>query len=114
MHSTRLNIYHVLCSSDDENGTEYSDNDILGESVLMMMAGSDTNLSPLTATMFYLVQHPLALEELQADLGATLPIVSSIQPTAAESHRYLQACIGDQNAWLHTKALDPICSQWHQ
>jgi len=49
----------------------------------------------LTATMFYLVQHPTVLEKLQADLRASFPILLSIQPVAAENHRYLRACMDE-------------------
>ena len=86
---------HLLDSGDDETGTKYSDDELLGEGVLMMMAGSDTSSSSLTATMFYLVQNPTVLERLQADLRTTFPNLSSIQPIATESHRYLRACIDE-------------------
>ena len=86
---------HLLDSGDGETGTKYSDDELLGEGVLMMMAGSDTSSSSLTATMFYLVQHPSILGKLQADLHASFPTLSSIQPVAAENHRYLRACMDE-------------------
>lgn len=86
---------YLLDSGDDETGTKCSENELLGEGVLMMMAGSDTSSSSLTATMFYLVQHPTVLEKLQTDLRASFPTFSSIQPIAAENHKYLRACIDE-------------------
>ena len=61
----------------------------------MMMAGSNTSSSSLTATLFYLVQYPDVLKTLQADLRASFPTVASIQFVAAENHRYLRACIDE-------------------
>ncbi|KAL8735807.1 MAG: hypothetical protein Q9166_000671 [cf. Caloplaca sp. 2 TL-2023] len=86
---------HLLDSGDDETGTKYSNNELLGEGVLMMMAGSDTSSSSLTATMFYLIHHPAVLEKLQSDLRETFPTLSSIQPVGAENHRYLRACMDE-------------------
>lgn len=86
---------HLLDSGDDETGTKYSDNELLGEGVLMMMAGSDTSSSSLTTTMFYHVQQPTVLEKLQTDLRASFPTFFSIQPVAAENHGYLRACIDE-------------------
>lgn len=88
-------MYHLLNSGDDETGTKYSNDKLLSEGVLMMMAGSDTSSSSLTAAIFYLVQHPAVLEKLQSDLHETFPTLSSIQPVAAENHGYLRACIDE-------------------
>ena len=86
---------YLLDAGDDETGTKYTDNELLGEGILMMMAGSDTSSSSLTATIFYLVQHPTVLEKLQKDLRASFPAQSSIQPVAAENHKYLRACMDE-------------------
>ncbi|KAI4256805.1 MAG: hypothetical protein LQ352_001930 [Teloschistes flavicans] len=86
---------HLLDAGDDETGTKYTNNELLGEGILMMMAGSDTSSSSLTATIFYLVQHPAVLRRLQQDLWNTFSALSKIQPVAAETHRYLRACMDE-------------------
>lgn len=86
---------HLLDSGDDETATKYSDNELRGEGLLLMMAGSDASSSSLTATIFYLVQHPTVLEKLQADLRASFPTLPSVQPVAAENHKYLRACMDE-------------------
>ncbi|CAO2655098.1 Nn.00g101620.m01.CDS01 [Neocucurbitaria sp. VM-36] len=86
---------HLLGAGDEESGTTYSDDELLGEGILMMMAGSDTSSSALGATVFYLAHNPSALEKVQRELAEQLPTVNEIQPQHAEKCQFLRACIDE-------------------
>ncbi|KAI1419989.1 cytochrome P450 [Xylaria sp. FL1777] len=86
---------HLLDAGDEETGTKYSRDELLGEGILMMMAGSDTSSSALTATIFYLSRHPEAMKKLRSELNSTFQQASGIEPVVAENCRYLRACIDE-------------------
>ncbi|KAI3320504.1 cytochrome P450 [Xylariaceae sp. AK1471] len=86
---------HLLEAGDEETGTKYSSDELLGEGILMMMAGSDTSSSALTATVFYLSRHPAAMRKLRSELTTCFQQASDIEPRAAENCRYLRACIDE-------------------
>ncbi|KUJ20845.1 cytochrome P450, partial [Mollisia scopiformis] len=86
---------HLLDAGDEETGTKYSSNELHGEGILMMMAGSDTSSSSLTATLFYLSRHPRALKKLHEELRSQFQQTSEIEPRAAENCKYLRACIDE-------------------
>ena len=108
-------LTHLLNAHDDETGTAYNDNELFGESVLLMMAGpsaidpwtlsttpltwlflgSDTTSTAITATFFYLSRHPSALEKLHQELTLTFASVDDIHPRGAETCTYLRACIDE-------------------
>ncbi|KAL4941795.1 cytochrome P450 [Aspergillus oleicola] len=86
---------HLLEAGDEETGTKYTPDELLGEGVLMMMAGSDTSSSTLTATLFYLSFHPNALARVHAELDSRFLTTESINPQEAQSCTYLRACIDE-------------------
>ncbi|KAI1356408.1 cytochrome P450 [Xylaria sp. FL0043] len=86
---------HLLEAGDEETGTKYSRDELLGEGILMMMAGSDTSSSALTATVFYLSRHPVAMRKLRAEITSTFQRASDIEPRLTENCRYLRACIDE-------------------
>ncbi|KAF5869440.1 putative cytochrome p450 family protein [Botrytis fragariae] len=88
-------MHHLLNAHDEETTSVYSDNELLGEAILLMMAGSDTTSTALTATLFYLFHNPHALQSLRSELAH---IFSSSIPTrvlAVENCKYLRACIDE-------------------
>ncbi|KAI1302459.1 cytochrome P450 [Xylaria venustula] len=86
---------HLLDAGDEETGTKYSRDELLGEGILMMMAGSDTSSSALTATVFYLSRHPAVMRKLRSEINSTFQRVSDIEPRLTENCRYLRACIDE-------------------
>ena len=86
---------HLLEAGDEETGTKYSDNELLGEGVLMMMAGSDTSSSSLTATLFHLAHNMRAQRKVRKEIHARFPMAADIKPREAETCEYLRACMDE-------------------
>ncbi|OKL59057.1 hypothetical protein UA08_05969 [Talaromyces atroroseus] len=88
-------LSHLLDARDEETNSVYSDNELLGEAILLLMAGSDTTSTTLTSTIFYLVHHQSVLGKLRAELYDTFKCASDIDVLAAENCKYLRACIDE-------------------
>ncbi|KAH8198346.1 hypothetical protein TruAng_007501 [Truncatella angustata] len=86
---------HLINNKDDETGTIYSKDELLGEATLLMMAGSDTSTTAINTTLFYVVNHPRVLRKLERELYQCFPKLDDIQPMTAESCRYLRACLDE-------------------
>lgn len=86
---------HLLEAGDEETGTKYSDNELLGEGVLMMMAGSDTSSSALTATLFHLAHNKRVQRKVRKEIHARFPLTADIRPRENETCEYLRACIDE-------------------
>lgn len=85
-------LAHLLDSRDEEYNTGYSDAELLGESVPLMMAGSDTSSTALNSTLFYLIHNPSKLKKLRDELDTTFARASDITSLVAENLHYLRAC----------------------
>ncbi|KAF7911815.1 hypothetical protein EAE99_010997 [Botrytis elliptica] len=88
-------MHHLLNAHDEETTSVYSDNELLGEAILLMMAGSDTTSTALTATLFYLFHNPHALQSLRSELAHTFSSSTSIRVLDVENCKYLRACIDE-------------------
>ena len=86
----------LLEARDPETGRGYSQQDLVAEAGILIVAGSDTTATTLTATLFYLLHYPAALEEVQREVKENFGSLEEIrigpQLTAC---RYLYACIDE-------------------
>ncbi|KAK4095721.1 cytochrome P450 [Parathielavia hyrcaniae] len=76
-------------------GTE----ELVGEAILQLIAGSDTTATAIRSTMLYLLTHPRVYAKLQAAVDAAVaegkapPAPGIISDAEAKSLPYLQACV---------------------
>ncbi|KAF4628517.1 hypothetical protein G7Y89_g9634 [Cudoniella acicularis] len=88
-------LAHLINNKDDETGTVYSENELLGEATLLMMAGSDTSTTAINTTFFYLSHHPRVVRKLDGELRKCFPKLEDIHPNTAENCKYLRACLDE-------------------
>ncbi|ORY63299.1 cytochrome P450 [Pseudomassariella vexata] len=88
-------LAHLINNKDDETGSVYSQNELLGEATLLMMAGSDTSTTAINTALFYITNHPRVRRKLEAELLKTFPELEDIHPNAAENCKYLRACLDE-------------------
>lgn len=111
-------LAHLINNKDDETGSVYSQNELLGEATLLMMAGkllkgqtgrwplrwrmansfvsgSDTSATAINTALFYISNHPRARRKLESELLKCFPKLSDIHPNTAENCRYLRACLDE-------------------
>lgn len=76
-----------------------TDREVLGLSLSMMIAGSETTGITLTAFFYHLLRHPQCYAKLQSELDTCLPPKEPFHPfriapfTAANALPYLYACV---------------------
>lgn len=81
-------FHHLLNGRDPETGQAYSIADLACESVLLMVAGSQSTSGALAATIHYLVNRPETLARLQDEVRNAFPGDQAQLP-------YLRACIDE-------------------
>ncbi|KAJ5155287.1 hypothetical protein N7492_008090 [Penicillium capsulatum] len=89
---------HLLNGRDPETGQGYPMGDLACESVLLMVAGSQSTSGGLAATLFYLAHHPEKLSKLRAEIRTTFTTESAIRydgGSALMTLPYLRACIDE-------------------
>lgn len=62
----------MLIQAHDEDGTRLTDNDLIGQTTALFIAGHETTASALTWTLFLLDQHPQVLRDLLDELDGKL------------------------------------------
>ena len=62
----------MLLQAHDEDGVGLTDNELLGHTMTLFVAGHETTASALTWTLFLLDQHPAVLNDLVDELNAVL------------------------------------------
>ena len=95
-NDSSLNVFSALSHTPHPTLKQplYTPAELLSESSLLILAGSDTTSTCLAATLFYLLHHPPVLARLQADISTTFCSLEAIRsgPLLLRSH-YLRACI---------------------
>ncbi|KAK2595801.1 hypothetical protein QQS21_006564 [Conoideocrella luteorostrata] len=89
---------HLLNGQDPQTGESYSIGDLACESVLLMVAGSQSTSGGLAATFFYLSHHPSKLAKLRAEIHAAFDSEECIRYTSGNkllTLPYLRACINE-------------------
>jgi cytochrome P450 len=62
----------LLRAHDEEDGSCLSDEELIGQTITLFIAGHETTASALTWTLFLLAQHPQVLDALLAELDGKL------------------------------------------
>lgn len=89
---------HLLNGRDPETGQGYSMGDLACESVLLMVAGSQSTSGGLAATLFYLAHHPSKLSKLRSEVHTAFATEDTIRyegGSALTTLPYLRACIDE-------------------
>ncbi|KAF2724732.1 benzoate 4-monooxygenase cytochrome-like protein P450 [Polychaeton citri CBS 116435] len=89
-------FYYLLRARDPETGKGFSTAELWGESNLLIIAGSDTTSTALTAVFFYLTHNPQKLAKLTREIREAFDDVEEIKLGATLSGlSYLRACIDE-------------------
>ena len=72
----------LLVQAHDEDGTRLTDDELVGQTTALFIAGHETTASALTWTLFFLMQHPRVysdlLDELQGVLHGSAPTAEQL------------------------------------
>jgi cytochrome P450 len=95
--SQRKDLFEMLSHAvDPESGKGFSREEIVAESVTLVVAGADTSATAMAAIFFYLSRNPDAYSRAAAEVRATFSSVEDINSGAKlNSCRYLRACIDE-------------------
>lgn len=91
-------FHHLLHGRDPETGKAYSTGDLACESVLLMVAGSQSTSGALAATIHYLVNRPETLARLQEEVRNAFPTGQAVRYEPGDTLAqlaYLRACIDE-------------------
>ena len=89
-------FYYLLNAKDPETGKGFSTSELWGESNLLIIAGSDTTSTALSAAIFYLVHNVHALQQLIQEVRAAFTDVEEIRMGSTLSGlQYLRAVIDE-------------------
>lgn len=66
------NMLEVMLSSRDEDGSEFSDDDIYGNVFTMLQAGEDTTANTMAWMIYFLTEHPEIAERIGAEVDAVV------------------------------------------
>ncbi|KAL6714745.1 hypothetical protein ACLMJK_008170 [Lecanora helva] len=96
-HDHRDDLFGALLQTRDaESGKGLSTAQLVSEAGLFIVAGSDTTITATTATLFYLLHYPSALDRLQEEIRNTFTDADEIRIGAKlSSCEYLYACIDE-------------------
>jgi cytochrome P450 len=95
--SQRKDLFEMLShAKDPESGKGFTPEEIVAESVTLVVAGADTSATAMAAIFFYLSRNPDAYARAAAEVRSTFSSVENIQGGAKlNSCRYLRACIDE-------------------
>lgn len=90
-------FHHLFRGKDPETGRAYTDKELLAESILLLVAGSDTSATTIAASIFYLLRHPSVLQTLRKELHQSFGGLNEINyaGTQLANLPYLRACIDE-------------------
>ncbi|KAB2099986.1 hypothetical protein AG0111_0g11754 [Alternaria gaisen] len=75
-------VAKMLAARDEEKDAEFSRNDIIADARFFLLGGSVTSSSALSATLFFLLHHPVEMQELYNELRGTFPTYEDIKADA--------------------------------
>ncbi|OCL05749.1 cytochrome P450 [Glonium stellatum] len=89
-------FYYLLNARDPETGKGFSNNELWGESNLLIIAGSDTTSTAMAGTFFYLAHNAGALQKLTKEIREAFSDVEEIvSGPVLTGCSYLRACIDE-------------------
>ncbi|KAH7134111.1 cytochrome P450 monooxygenase [Dactylonectria macrodidyma] len=85
---------YMLKARDPKTGMGFSDKELWSESLMLIIAGSDTTAVALSATFFYLLHHPAILAQVCKEVRSAFSDEDEIRPgPQLNSCEYLYACL---------------------
>jgi cytochrome P450 len=95
--SNQQGVFQALLSAQTPGTGKplFTSDELLSESSLLIIAGSDTTSTSIAATLFYLLHHPECLEKARKEVLETFSPFGEVRAEAAELQkcRYLRACV---------------------
>ncbi|CRG83418.1 Isotrichodermin C-15 hydroxylase [Talaromyces islandicus] len=89
-------IHYLQRAKDPTTGEGYSVMELMGESALLLGAGSDTANTSLASIFYFLVHNPIVLDKLQHSIRKSFNSVDEISNgQALTSNTYLRACVDE-------------------
>ncbi|KAF7917859.1 uncharacterized protein EAE97_011997 [Botrytis byssoidea] len=86
----------ILATQDQKDGQNYTQDQLISEAGVLIIAGMDTTASGLTATIFYLLHYPLVYEHLKREIRERWDKVSEIKVGGKlNDYKFLTACIDE-------------------
>ncbi|TGO86488.1 hypothetical protein BPOR_0299g00040 [Botrytis porri] len=86
----------IIAAQHQEAGQIYTQEQLISEAGVLIVAGMDTTASGLTATLFYLLHYPLVYERLKREIRERWAKVSEIKVGGKlNDYKYLTACIDE-------------------
>ncbi|PYH47859.1 cytochrome P450 [Aspergillus saccharolyticus JOP 1030-1] len=87
----------MMNATDPKTGRRFTQKDLWVESMLLLVAGSDTTSNALSATIHYLLQHPSRLARATTEIRTSFPTEDEIRFDSASPATcpYLDACINE-------------------
>lgn len=82
-------VLSILIETNDEDGTKLTDEELVGQTGLLFVAGHETTAFTLIWTILMLMQHPRVYADLVDELDGVLPATGTTSrfPTVAELHQ---------------------------
>ncbi|OQE05742.1 hypothetical protein PENVUL_c022G04779 [Penicillium vulpinum] len=84
---------NILQARRPDNGQPYEMPELMGESILLLVAGSDTTSTALTVIIWHLLANPKTMEKLTAEIRANFDSADAIKYQALQGLPYLHAVI---------------------
>ncbi|KAL8951297.1 MAG: hypothetical protein Q9222_002719 [Ikaeria aurantiellina] len=85
---------HLLKAQDPQTGRSFDQNELVAEAGLLIVGGTDTTITAMTATLFYLLKNPAALNRVRAEVRAEFKTLEDIRISPKlEACTFLAACI---------------------
>lgn len=88
-------VHYLVNAKDPLTGKGLTTAELNSDSSTLISAGSDTVAITLSATIFYLLHYPDALEKLTAQIRSAFSSIGQIDGKAVRSDVYLRACIDE-------------------
>lgn len=88
-------FYYLINGNNPETGEKFQPLELIGEALLLVVAGSDTSSTAMAATFFYLLRNPRIFEKLKKEVREAFDDVEDItySGTKLKDLVYLKACI---------------------
>lgn len=83
----------LLTAKKHDTGEQFSDQELLGESIVLFVAGSDTTSTALLTTVWHLLRHKKAYERVTKEVRSAFGCVDDITYKEAQHLPYLRAII---------------------